>query len=136
MIEINNLKFGYRKRQVLFNNLSLKLNPGFIYGLLGKNGAGKTTLLKQMTGLLFPDQGDCFLFGKPAGERLPSALREIFLLPEEFYLPPVRMKEYKAINASFYPAFSNIQFENYLKELEVDGNAKLTSLSYGQKKSF
>lgn len=50
---------------VLFDNLNFDLNPGKIYGVLGKNGTGKTTLLKLLSGLepdennqtmkLFPD---------------------------------------------------------------------------------
>jgi len=42
MIEIKGMAFGY-KRQKLFEGLDLFLEPGNIYGLLGKNGAGKTT---------------------------------------------------------------------------------------------
>ncbi len=53
MIEVQNLSFGYKKRKLLYKNLSLKLEVGSIYGLLGKNGAGKSTLLKNFIGLLF-----------------------------------------------------------------------------------
>ena len=45
MIKITDMTFGY-KRKKLFSRLNLTLEPGNIYGLLGKNGAGKTTLLK------------------------------------------------------------------------------------------
>lgn len=54
MIHLNQVSFGYSKRNKLFENLSLKLEPGHIYGLLGKNGAGKSSLLRNMVGLLFP----------------------------------------------------------------------------------
>lgn len=136
MIEIKNLRFGYKKDRVLFNNLQLEVNPGSIYGLLGKNGAGKTTLLKQMTGLLFPDHGECLLFGEAACKRLPSTLSEIFFLTEEFYLPPLKLNEFIKFNAVFYPLFDKNQFEKYLTEFEITGNPKLQTLSYGQKKKF
>ena len=45
MISLTNINFGYSKKRLLFENLSLELSRGHIYGLLGKNGAGKTTLL-------------------------------------------------------------------------------------------
>ena len=51
MIEIKNLDFGYRKSQMVFNNINLKFEAGNIYGLLGENGVGKTTMLKIISGL-------------------------------------------------------------------------------------
>ena len=57
MVSIENLSFGYKKNKPLYKNLSLSLESGSIYGLLGKNGAGKSTLLKNLIGLLFPSNG-------------------------------------------------------------------------------
>ena len=52
MIEIKNLSFSYGKRKPLvLDNFSLSLQPGRIYGLLGKNGTGKSTLLYLLSGL-------------------------------------------------------------------------------------
>ena len=46
MLQIANLSFAYRKSQrELFRDFSLDLQPGNVYGLLGKNGAGKATLI-------------------------------------------------------------------------------------------
>ena len=57
MLQIRDLKFSYRKPySELFNDFSLDLFPGNVYGLLGKNGAGKSTLIYLMTGLLTPAQ--------------------------------------------------------------------------------
>lgn len=47
-LSIKNLSFGYSKRKLLYEDISLTLEPGNIYGLLGKNGAGKSTLLKTL----------------------------------------------------------------------------------------
>ena len=45
MIEIKNLSFSYgKKKQSVFNDFSLTLDKGSVYGLLGKNGTGKSTL--------------------------------------------------------------------------------------------
>ena len=136
MIEINNLTFGYQRKHILFNQLSIQIPMGHIYGLLGKNGAGKTTLLKQITGLLYPTTGECLIFGKPAQERLPEVLSDMYLIPEEFQLPAIRMNEFSRLHAPFYPKFDQDLLKNYLDEFQVNGNVKLTSLSYGQKKKF
>ena len=136
MIELKNIQFSYKRNKTLFNDLNLSLTPGFIYGLLGKNGAGKSTLLKQMAGLLHPDKGEVNIFGFRSTERNPKALQDIFIIPEEFSLPPISIKRYVQINAVFYPKFSNEQFDYYLKEFELEKDGKLSALSYGQKKKF
>jgi ABC-2 type transport system ATP-binding protein len=59
MLTIDHLSFGYDRRNFLLKNISLKLQGGHIYGLLGKNGAGKSTLLKNITGLAMPGVGTC-----------------------------------------------------------------------------
>jgi ABC-2 type transport system ATP-binding protein len=136
MIEIKNLTFGYKKKNILFDQLNIQLPMGNIYGLLGKNGAGKTTLLKHIMGLLYPNQGDCLLFGTSAQERQPGILSDIYLIPEEFQLPAIRMNEFVRLHAPFYPRFDATLLEKYLDEFQVNDNSKLTSLSYGQKKKF
>ena len=134
MINIQSLTFSYRKNKPLFENLQLRLEAGHIYGLLGKNGAGKSTLLKQIAGLLFPDSGTCEVLGYPSAKRQPAFLREIFLVPEEFYLPKVSVKRYVNTYAPFYPNFDEAAFYNYLKEFEIPRDQQLTEMSYGQKK--
>jgi len=56
MIEIKNLHFQYQKKQPLFDDFSLDIQPGSIIGLLGKNGAGKSTLLNLIAGLMMPQK--------------------------------------------------------------------------------
>lgn len=134
IVEVSNLTFGYSKVSKLFRDLDLSIKPGHIYGLLGLNGSGKTSLLKQIIGLLFPEEGECKVFDKPAGERLPSVLSDIFVLPEEFELPPVSIRQFEEIWSPFYPYFNREDFYQYLRELKVDEGQNLNKLSYGQKK--
>lgn len=134
MINIQSLSFSYRKNKPLFENLQLTLEAGHIYGLLGKNGAGKSTLLKQIAGLLFPDGGTCEVMGYTAAKRQPAFLRELFLVPEEFYLPKVSVKKYVNLYGPFYPNFDEAAFFRYLKEFEIPREQQLTEMSYGQKK--
>lgn len=136
MIQIKNLSFGYKKSKYLFDDLSLHIPMGNIYGLLGRNGAGKTTLLKQIAGLLFPSKGECIVFDKPVRERLPEVLNDIYFIPEEFQLPSITMNAFTKLHSPFYPKFDLAFLNKYLNEFEINDNAKLTSLSYGQKKKF
>lgn len=134
MIDVKQLDFSYSKKRKILNGLNLHMEPGNIYGLLGKNGAGKSTLLKNLGGLLFPKSGSVSVLGYPTQSRFPQFLREIYFIPEEFELPEMRIRRYVDLNAPFYPGFDLDQFNTILREFDLDDNLKLTSLSYGQKK--
>ena len=135
MLQIRDLKFSYRKPySELFNDFSLDLFPGNVYGLLGKNGAGKSTLIYLMTGLLTPASGQVTLDGNDVRRRLPKTLSDMFLVPEEFDLPNTSLTQFVSINAPFYPRFSMEDMNRYLDIFEIEHNTKLQSLSMGQKK--
>jgi ABC-2 type transport system ATP-binding protein len=75
--------WGRQKKRAL-NALDLKIHKGEIFGLLGPNGSGKTTTIKLLLGLLFPTEGDAFVFGEPAAQ--VNKNERIGYLPEESYL--------------------------------------------------
>jgi ABC-2 type transport system ATP-binding protein len=136
MVELNNVNFRYKNKKPLFTDLNLQLGTGFIYGLLGKNGAGKSTLLKHIAGLLYPQSGQCKVFGFDASQRVPQMLEDIYVIPEEFELPSVTLSAYTRSNAVFYSKFSYEQFNKYITEFEIPADTRLSTLSYGQKKKF
>ena len=134
MIHLDRVSFGYSKHQKLFENLSLNLEAGHIYGLLGKNGAGKSSLLRNMVGLLFPLDGKISVAGYEPKKRQPAFLQDVFFIPEEIYLPSVTIEKYLDMLAPFYPKFDERQFRGYITELDIPEKNKLTGMSYGQKK--
>ncbi len=136
MTQLENINFAYKRRVPVFEGLTLNLESGNIYGLLGRNGVGKTTLLKIIAGLVFPKKGVCRVNGHDATLRIPEALEDIFFLPEEFELPPIKIKRYIYLNAPFYSCFDHAMFKNLVEEFELDTNKKLGQFSYGQKKKF
>lgn len=134
MIKINNLNFGYSKNNLLFKNLSMQLSAGHIYGLLGKNGAGKSTLLKNLAGLVYAQGGTVDVMGYDPAKRQPALLQQICFVPEEFYLPSVKIDTYVKANAAFYPNFDHAYFTALLEEFDIPVGQKLINMSYGQKK--
>ena len=135
MIKVENLTFKYKKKAV-FSDFNLTVEKGKVFGLLGKNGAGKSTLLYLMTGLLLPQKGCITYNDVNVSKRLPSMLRDIFIVPEEYSLPSMTLKSYLKVNAPFYPGFSNEQLNENLNHFELDMHEKihLDALSLGQKK--
>jgi len=137
MINLTNIHFGYSKKRMLFSELNLSLTSGHIYGLLGKNGAGKTSLLKIISGLLFAQKGNAIVMDKRAELRNPEILKELYFLPEEMYIPHLKIRNYAKVYAPFYPGFSMEQFNHYLEEFEINDQEHFADkLSHGQQKKL
>ncbi|MDO3645182.1 ABC transporter ATP-binding protein [Mucilaginibacter sp. L3T2-6] len=134
MIAIKGLGFGYPRQPLLFHELNLDLSEGHIYGLLGKNGAGKSTLLKNMIGLAYPQQGSSLFKGISVSGRPVSVLQDVYFLAEELYVPSLTPEQFVKNTAGFYPKFSNADFYQYLKALDVEAKAVMDKQSYGQQK--
>jgi ABC-2 type transport system ATP-binding protein len=76
--------FWGRQKKTALRALNLQIYRGEIFGLLGPNGSGKTTTIKLLLGLLFPTDGEAFVFGRPAAD--VDKNERIGYLPEESYL--------------------------------------------------
>ncbi len=114
MIELNNLTYAYRRGFVAIDDVTASVSPG-IHLLLGENGAGKTTLLRLMAGLLFPSSG----------------MKTVFMLPDTTELPTKTIRGFAEIHSRFYPTFSQENFEENLREFNLDGNENYNQLSLG-----
>ena len=135
MIEVKNISFKYAGgHSLVFDDFSLTLKANNIYGLLGKNGTGKSTLLYLIAGLLRPKKGSVCFDSVETKNRRPETLQEIFIVPEEFDLPSMPLRQYVKINAPFYPRFSQEVLEACLDDFELSMDVKLNALSMGQKK--
>jgi len=133
MISIRNAQFSYGKHKV-FDNVSLRLEQGKIYGLLGENGVGKSTLFKILSGLLRLHGGECTVCSEVPYKRNPSFLREIYYIPEDFAGENIEVGRYAMQIGKFYPNFSPDRLQHILAEFGVDPNAKFPKLSHGQQK--
>lgn len=97
---------AYGKKQVL-NNLDLTIEPGRIYGLIGRNGAGKTTLLSILTAQNTKNSGSVEYGGEPVWENA-NALADICFSREIAQTSPngssgLKVKEYLRAASIFYP---------------------------------
>ncbi len=79
VVELDRISKSYDQK-VAVKDLSLKIDPGTMFGLLGPNGAGKTSSIRMMIGVTLPDSGTVTLFGSPFSRK---ALARVGYLPEE-----------------------------------------------------
>jgi len=131
ILEINRLDKSFGQVHAV-NNLSLKIEKGQVYGILGPNGSGKTTTLAMVLGILRPDGGEYLWFNQPDS---PGLHRKIGTLIE---------------TSNFYPYLNlvqNLKLVCHIKEvdpsdinrvLEIVGlsermNSRFATLSYGMK---
>ena len=63
MIELKGVNKKFEEKNAI-KDISLEIENGVFFGLLGINGAGKSTLIKMMTGVMRPDSGSILYDGK------------------------------------------------------------------------
>jgi ABC-2 type transport system ATP-binding protein len=84
VINIKNLVKDYGRIQAL-KGVTLEVEKGEIFGLLGQNGAGKTTMVKLLLGIIRATEGTADLLGFPAGT--VPVRRKVGYLPEDHRFP-------------------------------------------------
>ena len=133
MIRIKDLGFSYGDYVVL-KNITMNLEEGHIYGLLGENGVGKTTLLTLLCGLKKVKEGSIETDGENPFDRRPSFLSDQYYLSDE--VAPMNMKavDYARNYGKFWEGFDMEEFIEIMKELDTDPEQKMTRMSFGQLK--
>ena len=134
MIRVNNLSFRYGPREVL-SHLSLTLESGHVYGLLGENGVGKTTLLSLLCGLKKPAEGQIVVpVGESPWKRTPSFLEWVYFLPDELPTYNGSPLQFEREFAPFRSRFDTEGFHQLLYRFEIDERQRMDRMSYGQLK--
>ena len=79
IVELSHVRKVYDKK-VAVEDLSISIQAGTMFGLLGPNGSGKTSSIRMMIGITVPDSGSVSLFGEPFRR---NVLSRVGYLPEE-----------------------------------------------------
>lgn len=131
-IELTSVCKSYGEKEIL-SDISLKIEEGKIYGLLGRNGVGKTTLLHLITNRDFLSKGIILVDGEEIYEN-NNVLSKIYFM-EEKNLLPLDMKIIDIFNwtKEFYENFNMDYAKELSKRFQLDINKKLKKLSTGYK---
>jgi ABC-2 type transport system ATP-binding protein len=135
MIQINHLSKAYNSGNVL-TDISIKLEEGRIYGLIGANGSGKSTLIKCISGIYSPDKGEVKM-GEDSIYNSAKCKEKIGLILDTMhFLPMYSVNSYAKYYASFYKDFSFDKFNEFLNRFGISPKAYAESLSLGNKKKL
>ncbi|MBQ9740276.1 MAG: ABC transporter ATP-binding protein, partial [Kiritimatiellae bacterium] len=133
MLTVKGLSKSFGTKRAI-TNLSLTLEEGHIFGMLGTNGAGKSTLLRVMSGVLRADAGSVHLDNMSVYEN-PAAKREIcYLSDDPTFLPNASIAEMGRMQAPYYPDYSESKLKALCERFALPMNERITSFSKGTQK--
>ncbi|MDM8129686.1 ATP-binding cassette domain-containing protein, partial [Paraclostridium benzoelyticum] len=128
--EFNDVYKKYGKKQVL-EEFNLSIPKGKIVGLLGPNGSGKTTMIKLLNGLTQCDKGNVFINGLKPSVKTKEI---VSYLPDRNYLnEDMNVKELLKLFSDFYKDFDINKAKEMIKNLNLEENEKIKSMSKGTK---
>jgi len=135
MLEVKNLSKKFKNFEL--DNISFKLEPGYIMGFIGPNGAGKSTTIKLIMNLLKKDSGEIKVFNKDNIEFEKEIKNRIgFVYDESYFYEDLSISQMKNIVAPFYKEWNNELFNKYMKDFDLDPKQKIRKLSKGMKMKF
>lgn len=130
MLKIQNVSKSFNGVKVL-DDVSIEVQKGTIYGLIGENGVGKSTLIQCLTGIYKQDEGRIELDGQPIYENNETKLKIGYVADRNQYFKGYKVKEMVQIFKGIYPNFSEESFRTYNQTFKLDLNAKVKNLSKG-----
>lgn len=123
----------YGKKEVL-QKVDLELEPGKIYGLIGRNGAGKTTLLSIMSAQNPTTRGEVLLGDVPVWEN-QEALKHIYfsreINPNSTVYSGLKVKEHLKIAAAYLPNWDQELADRLVTLFHLDKKKRISKLSKG-----
>jgi len=132
-LECSGLSRSFRRTQALAD-VTFRVEPGQVFGLVGENGAGKTTLMNLAMGLLRPTAGTIRIFGMDPVMQPEKTLARIGYLSEDHDLPGwMRLHELMSYTAAFFPDWDQGYAERMREQFQLDPAAKVRQLSRGQR---
>lgn len=133
MISVKNVTKKFDDFTAL-DDLSIEIESGSAYGLLGSNGAGKSTLLRLLAGIYRQDSGTLLIDGQPIYDN-PSVKQRIYYVGDDTQqYSDMTPDEIRDMCKVFYPNFSEEKYEKLISAIGLPRNKKMSKFSKGMKR--
>lgn len=135
VISIKNISKSFATQCVL-DDVSIDVQSGKIYGIVGRNGSGKTVLMKCICGFLVPDKGEIQVFGKTIGKDVHFPERTGFIIENAGFIPRKSGRK----NLEYIASMLNIADSERIRTcmelvgLDYDSRKKVQEYSLGMKR--
>ena len=129
MLKCEDIQKQYLNKAVV-NHVTLELEKGRIYALLGQNGSGKSTLMKIIAGLVKMDHGDVSLEGLKIGVKTKGLIA--FLPTETYYYDYMKVEDVQKYYKDFFSDFCVDRFCNLRKRMQLNSKDKVKHMSSGE----
>ena len=127
-IESKHLTKTYGKKTAV-QDISLTLEPGLVYAMLGPNGSGKTTWMKMAAGLVKPDSGEILYNGSSVG--VESKKEVAYMSTEPYFYSWMTAKDIGKYYEDFFDDFSMDTYRQMLSRMELTEDMKAQKMSSG-----
>ena len=133
MMQTEQICKRFDTKQVL-ENVSLKVEDGHIFGLLGTNGAGKSTLLRIISGIIRPEAGYAVVNGEEVWEN-PSAKAQIcYLTDDPAFLYASSIRQMGEFRKAWQPDYDPERLETLCERFSLPMDERISSFSKGTQK--
>lgn len=133
MIELKNVTKKFDDF-IALDDVSLKIEKGTAYGLLGSNGAGKSTILRLLSGIYIQDSGEVTIDGQNVYDNTDIKKQVFFINDETVQFSGFTLKTLKNYYKNFYPNFSEKTFEELRSKINLPLDKKISDFSKGMKR--
>ena len=128
MLECRELTKWFGSKEAVAD-LTLNLDKGKIYGLLGENGGGKTTWMKMVAGLTKPGRGEILYEGHPIGWRDKAKIA--YMATEPFFYDFMKVADVGEYYEAFFDDFDRKKYMETTRTMGLEQDMKVRNLSSG-----
>jgi len=133
MIQVNKITKCFGNYKAL-DSVSMNIEKGCIYGLVGTNGSGKSTLLRLISGVYAANDGDILLDEQKVFEN-PEVKQRIFFVSDDLYFhPQATLDSMAAFYKAAYPRWDNERYKKLCELFPVGTKRKLSTFSKGMRR--